>query len=186
MVESQIANLILGLSFDHNLCCICPNGSCEAIFDVRMAHVMPFSTSTHWNLFNGIENTSRRGVLTPAIELWIFGSPRGFPSPHFGSVIVILTLLQSGVATFTHGCHFLLCSYSCWSSSLPYFMLLIMVVAFYVVIKIIVFFVLLIVVIAFFCAINHGCHLFILFIVIILSYVPNYSHRVLLCSFKYY
>jgi hypothetical protein len=34
MIESQIANLIHDLSFDHNLCFKCPNGSCEAIFDI--------------------------------------------------------------------------------------------------------------------------------------------------------
>ncbi len=34
VVESQIANLTLGLSFDHNLCCRCPNGSCEGILDI--------------------------------------------------------------------------------------------------------------------------------------------------------
>jgi hypothetical protein len=34
VVESQIASLTPGLSFAHNLCCKCPNGSCEAIFDI--------------------------------------------------------------------------------------------------------------------------------------------------------
>ncbi len=34
VVRSQTASLILGPSFDHNLCCKCPNGSCEAIFDI--------------------------------------------------------------------------------------------------------------------------------------------------------
>jgi hypothetical protein len=34
------------------------------------------------------------GVLTLAILLWSFGSPGGLPSPHFGSVNVILTLFQ--------------------------------------------------------------------------------------------
>jgi len=34
VVGSQIANLTPGPSFDHNLCCICPNGSCEAILDI--------------------------------------------------------------------------------------------------------------------------------------------------------
>jgi hypothetical protein len=34
VVRSQIANLIPGPSFDHNLCCRCPNGSCEAILDI--------------------------------------------------------------------------------------------------------------------------------------------------------
>jgi len=34
VVGSQIANLTPNLSFFHNLCYICPNGSCEAIFDI--------------------------------------------------------------------------------------------------------------------------------------------------------
>ncbi len=34
VVRSQIANLTPGPSFDHNLCCGCPNGSCEAILDI--------------------------------------------------------------------------------------------------------------------------------------------------------
>ncbi len=34
MVGSQIVNLIPNLSFDHNLCFKCPNGSCEPISDI--------------------------------------------------------------------------------------------------------------------------------------------------------
>jgi hypothetical protein len=34
VVGSQIVNLIPGLSFGHNLCCRCPNGSCEPILDI--------------------------------------------------------------------------------------------------------------------------------------------------------
>ncbi len=34
VVESQIVSLTPGLSFNHNLCYICPNGSCEAILDI--------------------------------------------------------------------------------------------------------------------------------------------------------
>ncbi len=34
VVGSQIVNLTPGLSFAHNLCCKCLNGSCEAIFDI--------------------------------------------------------------------------------------------------------------------------------------------------------
>ncbi len=34
VVGSQIIILILDPSFGHNLCCKCPNGSCEAIFDI--------------------------------------------------------------------------------------------------------------------------------------------------------
>jgi len=41
-----------------------------------------------------MNNTSRQGVLTFAIELWSFGSLEGVLNPHFGSVNVILTLFQ--------------------------------------------------------------------------------------------
>jgi hypothetical protein len=34
VVGSQIASLTPGLSFDHNLCCRCPNGSYEAILNI--------------------------------------------------------------------------------------------------------------------------------------------------------
>ncbi len=34
VVGSQIANLIPGLSFGHNLCLKCPNGSCKPILDI--------------------------------------------------------------------------------------------------------------------------------------------------------
>jgi hypothetical protein len=37
MVGSQIASLTPGPSFDHNLCCRCPNGSCEAILDIYIS-----------------------------------------------------------------------------------------------------------------------------------------------------
>ncbi len=64
-----------------------------------MAHARPFSTSKLQDLSNGIKNISRQGVLTPEIEFWVFKSRGGLPSPHFGNVSVILTLLQSGVTT---------------------------------------------------------------------------------------
>jgi len=34
VVGSQIVSLTLGPFFTHNLCCICPNDSCEAILDI--------------------------------------------------------------------------------------------------------------------------------------------------------
>jgi len=34
VVGSQTVSLTPGSSFDHTLCCKCPNGSCEAIFDI--------------------------------------------------------------------------------------------------------------------------------------------------------
>ncbi len=57
-----------------------------------MAHARPFWTSTLQDLSNGINNTSMWGVLTPSIELWVFGSPEGLQTPIFGSVSGDLTL----------------------------------------------------------------------------------------------
>ncbi len=37
VVESQIASLIIGLSFDHNLCFRCPNDSCELILNIYVS-----------------------------------------------------------------------------------------------------------------------------------------------------
>ncbi len=81
VVGSQIASLIPDPSFNHNLWCICRN-----------AHARPFWTSTLQDLSNSIKNTSMRGVLTPAIKFWLFGSPEGLQVPTFGSVSFILTL----------------------------------------------------------------------------------------------
>ncbi len=80
VVGSQTASLTPGPSFDHNLCCKCPNGSCEAILDIYLQEISM-----------GTQNTSMRGVLTPAIKLWVFGSLEGLQVPTFGSVSFILT-----------------------------------------------------------------------------------------------
>ncbi len=37
VVGNQTASLIPGLSFCHNLCCRCPNGSCKPIFDIYIS-----------------------------------------------------------------------------------------------------------------------------------------------------
>jgi len=81
VVGSQIANLTPDLSFDHNLCCRCPNG-----------YTRPFWTSTLQDLSNGIKNTSMWGVLATKIALWVFESHGGLPCPTFGSVSGDLTL----------------------------------------------------------------------------------------------
>ncbi len=58
VVGNQTGSLTPGPSFAHNLCYICPNGSCK-----------PFSTFTLQGLSNGINNTSRRGVLPSVVKL---------------------------------------------------------------------------------------------------------------------
>jgi hypothetical protein len=70
VVGSQIANLTLGLSFDHNLCFRCPNGRCEPILDTTFQY-----------LSNDIKNSLSPWVLTLAIVLWRFRSPLGLQLP---------------------------------------------------------------------------------------------------------
>jgi hypothetical protein len=89
VLGNQIVSLTPNLSFCHNLCYRCPNGSCKPIFDI-------YTCIT----FQYIKNVSMQSVLTPEIELWSFRSPGGLPSPHFGSERVILSLFQSRVVTF--------------------------------------------------------------------------------------
>jgi hypothetical protein len=48
VVESQIANLIPGPSFGHNLCFRCPNGSCKPILDIYV----PRSFQWYKEIFN--------------------------------------------------------------------------------------------------------------------------------------
>jgi hypothetical protein len=88
VVESQIANLTPDLSFCYNLCYRCTNGSCKLIFNIYILIT-----------FQWYKKTSIRGVLTPVIKLWSFGSPGGVPSPNFRSVSFIFTHSQSRVAT---------------------------------------------------------------------------------------
>jgi len=57
-----------------------------------MTHARPFWTFTLQELSNDIKNASIWGVLTPSIALWVFGNPRGLPSPIFESVSGDLTL----------------------------------------------------------------------------------------------
>ncbi len=59
VVGSQTASLTPDPSFAHNLGCRCPNGQCEAIFDIYASR--PFSNDT--------KNTSMRGVLRLAVKL---------------------------------------------------------------------------------------------------------------------
>ncbi len=57
-----------------------------------MTHARPFWTSTLQDLSIDINNTPMWGVLTLAIKLWVFGSPRRLQAPTFGSVSFIFTL----------------------------------------------------------------------------------------------
>jgi hypothetical protein len=88
VVGSQPANLTPDLSFCHNLCYKCPNGPCEAIFDVY--------TSKAFQWYKEHPNAK---CFNPCNQLWNFKSPGGLPSPHFRNVNFILTHCQSRVVT---------------------------------------------------------------------------------------
>ncbi len=70
---SQIASLTPGPSFDHNLCCRCPNGSCKAISDIYTSR--PFQRykkylkETCFDLWNRALK-SRESRRTPSSHFW--------------------------------------------------------------------------------------------------------------------
>ncbi len=81
VVESQIANLTLDPSFDHNLCCRCPNGSCKAILDIY--------TSRPFQLYKKHIDARCFDPWNQALSFW---ESRRIPSSHFWECEFILTL----------------------------------------------------------------------------------------------
>jgi hypothetical protein len=64
------------------------------VINVQMAHAKPFLTSTLQDLSNGIKKHLQARCFDPCNWTLNFR-----PSPHFGSVNVILTFLQTRIAT---------------------------------------------------------------------------------------
>jgi hypothetical protein len=75
VVGSQTANLTPGPSFAHNLGCRCPNGQCEAIFDIYV------SRTFQWHQEH--PNARCFGPCCRTLNIW---ESRRTPSPNFGSV----------------------------------------------------------------------------------------------------
>jgi hypothetical protein len=93
MVRSQTASLTPGPSFAHNLGDRCPNGRCEAIFDIYAPRPFPMTPRTpqcevSWAL---LSNPKHSGV------------PEDSKSPTLGMLGFTPTLGQSGVATVGGG-----------------------------------------------------------------------------------
>ncbi len=88
MVRSQTTSLIFSLSFCHNLCFRCSNGSCKPIFDIY--------TSIAFQWYKQCFNAR---CFDPWNQTQKFWESRRTPSPHFENVRVILPLFQSRVAT---------------------------------------------------------------------------------------
>jgi hypothetical protein len=84
VVGSQIVNLIIGFSFDHNLCFRCPNGLCKPILDISV----PRAFQWYKEFFNlmGFDPCNRsmkiwESIRTPTpkvgvhLGVWRFNSP---------------------------------------------------------------------------------------------------------------
>jgi hypothetical protein len=78
MVESQIGNLTLDLSFGHNLCFRCPNGSCEPILNIcipiALLKAMGFDPCNC-----ALKIRESTGILTPKVGVPL-GVWRSIPS----------------------------------------------------------------------------------------------------------
>jgi hypothetical protein len=88
VVGNQIANLTLGLSFCHNLCCKCPNGSCKPILDIYI------SITFRW--YKELFNAKCFDLYNHSLKVW---KSTGTPTPkiggHLGVWVFILTLFHT-------------------------------------------------------------------------------------------
>ncbi len=75
VVGSQTTSLTPGLSFDHNLCFRCPNGSCEAILDIYTSRP-----------FQRYKEHLKARCFNPCNRALSFWESQRTPSPIFGSV----------------------------------------------------------------------------------------------------
>jgi hypothetical protein len=92
VVGSQTASLTPGPSFAHNLGCRCPNGQCEAIFDIYVSR--PFQ----WH-----QEHPKARCFSPCCRALNIRESRRTPSSQLFQLFQVLgftpTLGQSGVAT---------------------------------------------------------------------------------------
>jgi len=85
MVENQTVSLTLDLSFCHNLCCRCPNGSCEPILNIY--------TSIAFRWYKELLNARCFDLCDRSLKVW---ESTGTPTPkmgvHLGVWVFIVTL----------------------------------------------------------------------------------------------
>jgi hypothetical protein len=72
VVGSQTANLTPGPSFTHNLGCRCPNGQCEAIFDIYVSRPL------QWH-----KNNPNARCFSPCCRVLNIRESRRTPNPNF-------------------------------------------------------------------------------------------------------
>jgi hypothetical protein len=101
VAKNQIGNLILNLSFGHNLCFKCPNGSCELILDIYVPRTFQwykeFFNLVNFDLCNYLLKI-RESIETPIpkvgthLGVWGFIPSHFFAFPRAWNVTLGLTL----------------------------------------------------------------------------------------------
>jgi hypothetical protein len=89
VVGSQTANLTLGLSFGHNLCFRCPNGSCKPILDTYV------SIAFQW--YKELYNPMRFDPYNCSLKIQ---ESIGTPTPQVGAHLGVWKLILSHSPTF--------------------------------------------------------------------------------------
>jgi hypothetical protein len=85
VVGSQIVNLTLGLSFDHNLCFKCPNGWCEPILNIYVSIASQWYKKLFKALGFDLDNHSlniRESTETPTPNMGVHLGVWGFFPSH--------------------------------------------------------------------------------------------------------
>ncbi len=106
MVGSQIANLIPSLSFGHELCFKCPNGSCEPILDIYVSITFQWCKGLFkargFDLYNHcLKIRESTGIPTPnmgvhlGVWMFIFTLPHTPGSFSWSNLLQTLTLVAS-------------------------------------------------------------------------------------------
>jgi hypothetical protein len=101
MVENQIDNLILGLSFGHNLCFKYPNGSCEPIIDIYVLR--------NFQWYKEFSNLINFDTCNCPLKIWeSIWTPISKMGVHFGvwEFIPSHSLTFPGAWNVTLGLHF--------------------------------------------------------------------------------
>jgi hypothetical protein len=87
VVRSQTANLTFDLSFGHNLCCRCPNGSCESILEIYV------SIAFQW--YKGSLNPLSFNPCNHSLKIW---ESTEIPTPKMGAHLGVWVF----ILTFSH------------------------------------------------------------------------------------
>ncbi len=91
VVKSEIASLTPDLSFCYNLCCKCPNGSCEPVLNIY--------TSIAFQWYKKLFNVRCFDLCNYSLKVWEFvKTPTPEMGAHLGVWVFILTLSHTSLS----------------------------------------------------------------------------------------